>query len=174
MTTKITMARTRLPVDDLVRAKRPGLPRLRIIIATAAAVISQDLLPHQAANDNHVLQPPPKSPASAVRRAVNDNNKPEAPRHKMLKAGFAKQTSPLPKARDVKSVPTSNGKRFQANPRRECLKFKFSRLGEGEAEGRYAITALVVTIAIRGILAAGVATLAGSFALKAALKVLLP
>jgi hypothetical protein len=32
---------------------------------------------------------------------------------------------------------------------RDRLEFKFSRLGEGEAEGRFAITALVLAIAIR-------------------------
>jgi hypothetical protein len=52
---------------------------------------------------------------------------------------------------------------------RNRLKLKLSRLGEEEAEGRFAITALVVTIAIRSALTGVVVATAVSL-----LKVFLP
>jgi hypothetical protein len=59
---------------------------------------------------------------------------------------------------------TSGG--FAVTGNRDHLKFKFPRLGEGEAEGRFAITALVLTIVIRLALAGVLAAVAVSITLK--------
>jgi hypothetical protein len=52
---------------------------------------------------------------------------------------------------------------------RDRLTFKFSRLGEGEAAGRYAIAALVVTVTIRSM-----ALAAAAGAVSYTLRVFLP
>jgi hypothetical protein len=49
---------------------------------------------------------------------------------------------------------------------RTTLKLKFNRVGEGEAEGRYAIAALIVAFAIRTVPIAFAAAGSLSFAVK--------
>ena len=47
------------------------------------------------------------------------------------------------------------------------LKYKFFPIGEGEAEGRFAIVALVVAVTIRSLVAVVIAAGAVSFPIKA-------
>lgn len=92
--------------------RRVGYPRLTALMATTAVIIITYAMVAAPDNDNN---PPPKSPAPvAAKKAANDNV-PLIKKHTAGRANY--MTGPLPNEITLVWVTTSNGKRFQANPK---------------------------------------------------------